>query len=287
MAKIKKSSIILNRKQLKKGSFMKLTTLAEHREYLHEIVRLKLWFLHSYLLRHPGETFREALRERVDIYRKTIFNPGLLNPTAEEIDFQAPGWQALETALEVCFRAAGNDVARFEHEGFELLRDAIDARAARDWIDVSFIDGYQCGSLRYEYGKLEKDTVDVHIANARRPGSMFEEPEYLGHCFLELMRAAEWKFGCRRFRVFSWLNSSSKWLTYFPAEFAADRGPAMTDIRWHYGFWGQFIDARGLFHHKNAEFFRANGIMPYATRESFCSFAAMRQHLRNRFQLMD
>lgn len=265
---------------------MELITLAEHRDYLHEIVRLKLWFLHTYLTSHPAEPFREALHERVDIYRKTIFNPGLLNPTAGEINYQSEGWQMLETELEACFRSAGNDAARFENEGFELVRDAVDGRAARDWVDVSFLDGYQCGSLRYEYGTLGEDTVDVHIANARRPGSMFEDPEYLPCCFMELMRVTEERFGCRRFRVFSWLNSVPKWLEYFPAEFTENREPANTDIRWHYGFWGQFIDARGLFNKWNAERFRATGTMPYSTRESFCSFTAMRQHLRNHFQVM-
>lgn len=264
-----------------------MTTLAEHREYLHDIVRLKLWFLHRFLTEHPGEPFRDALRNRVDIYRKTVFNPGLLNPTPEEINFESAGWRALEEALESCFRSAGNDAARFEAEGFALLRDAVDGRAFRDWIDVSFINGYQCGSLRYEYGALEKDTVDVHIANARRPGSMFEDPEYLPCCFVELMRVTEAKFNCRRFRVISWLNSMPKWLEYFPQSFRDSRGSANTDIQWHYGFWGQFIDARGLFNKRNAERFRATGTMPYSTRESFCSFTAMRQHLRNHFHLTE
>lgn len=264
---------------------MKLSTLAEHRDYLHEIVRLKLWFLHTWLTRHPEESFKEALRERVDIYRKTIFNPGLLNPTAEEIDYDSTGWQELERKLEASFAASGSDALRFECDGFEILREAVDGRAARDWMDVSFIDGYQCGSLRYEYGNLQADTVDVHIANARRPGSMFEDPEYIAYCFLELMRVTEEKYGCRRFRVFSWLNSSPLWLKYFPEEFIAGRGPEMTDIRWHYGFWGQFINARGLFNRRNAELFRATGNMPYAMREAYCSFAAMRQHLHDNFQI--
>lgn len=286
MAKEEKEQYNYRKDILERNDGMnQMTTLAEHREYLHDIVRLKLWFLHRFMTGHPDEPFRDALRDRVDIYRKTVFNPGLLNPTPEEIDFESAGWQALEEALESCFRSSGDDAARFEAEGFELLRDAVDGRAARDWIDVSFIAGYQCGSLQYEYGKLGKDTVEVHIANARRPGSMFEDPEYLACCFMELMRVTEAKFGCRRLRVYSWLNSMPKWLEYFPESFRDSREPADTDIRWHYGFWGQFITSRGLFNRRNAEMFRATGKMPFATRKSLCSFDAMRRHLNTAFSI--
>ena len=55
-------------------------TLEEHRQYLHDVVKLKLHFLHGWLQRHPEESFVDALRNRVDIYRKTDINPGGLNP---------------------------------------------------------------------------------------------------------------------------------------------------------------------------------------------------------------
>ena len=48
-----------------------LKTLSEHRQYLHQIVRLKLHFLHGWLRAHPEETFAYGLRNRVDIFRKT------------------------------------------------------------------------------------------------------------------------------------------------------------------------------------------------------------------------
>ena len=49
-------------------------------DYLHDVVKLKLHFLHGWLQRHPEESFVDALRNRVDIYRKTDINPGGLNP---------------------------------------------------------------------------------------------------------------------------------------------------------------------------------------------------------------
>ena len=50
----------------------KIKTIGEHREYMHGIVRLKLFFLHRWLKEHPEETFQNALRNRVDIYRKLM-----------------------------------------------------------------------------------------------------------------------------------------------------------------------------------------------------------------------
>ena len=43
----------------------------EHLSYLHDIVRLKLWFLWNWARVRPEEDFIEGLRHRVDLRRKT------------------------------------------------------------------------------------------------------------------------------------------------------------------------------------------------------------------------
>lgn len=253
-------------------------TYEEHRQYLHDIVRLKLWYLHTYLTRNPGADFREALRDRVDIYRKTDCNRYLLNPTPEQQEFDAAPWQKLENALLATFEKNRNNPDAFEHEGFAILKDSIERRAPRDYIDVSRIDGYQCGSLRYQLPPLGSTKLIFHIANAIQPQSFFADPEYLPMCFAELLRQGE-MLGYTEITCTSWLNSLPKWLNLFPEEYRASLGEPNRDIRWHYGFWGQFITARGTFNAQYAKQFRDTGEMPYYPRNGYCSIAAFRKHL--------
>ena len=44
-------------------------TIEEHRNYLYEVVKLKLFFLHRWMAEHPDEKFEFVLQNRVDIYR--------------------------------------------------------------------------------------------------------------------------------------------------------------------------------------------------------------------------
>ena len=44
-------------------------TLEEHRDYLYQIVRLKLFFLHNWLKGHPDET---ELKEAVEFFKGII-----------------------------------------------------------------------------------------------------------------------------------------------------------------------------------------------------------------------
>ncbi len=261
-----------------------MKTLAQHRDYLHGIVRLKLWYLARYLRANPHDDFRTALRYRVDIYRKTDCNRLGLVPPDAALDFEGP-WRELEDRLLALWRREPEDAERFEAEGFAVLRPAVDRRAPRDWIDVSRLNGFQCGSLRYdpqEPGCCRAE-LNLHIANALQPESMFDKPGYLCVCLAELMRQGEMKYGCTGLHCDSWLNALPKWLDYFPAEYRENLGPENRDVRWHYGFWGQFVTAGGLFHEKYAASFRHTGEMPCYPRYGRCSFAALKRHLQNRF----
>ena len=123
-------------------------TLAEHREYLHEIVRLQLFFLHGYCREHPEEAFRDVLESRVDIYRKTDANPGPADPA--ECFFDREPWLSMRKACEMLYRKHQDNREAFELEAFEVFRKSLDARCRRDWLDRSSLDGDQCGSLRHE-----------------------------------------------------------------------------------------------------------------------------------------
>lgn len=253
-------------------------TLEEHRAYLHEIVCLKLWFLWGWLREHPEEAFAHVLRERVDIYRKLDLNAEGLNPRT--LQWDDPSWLALEARAEQLYQAHRDDALAFEEEAFALFQPHLDARAPRDFADRSGIDGYTYGSIRFDPpGAQEPTRVSIHIANTIAPHSIFADPTYLPNCLLEVMARAEQAHGANALDTFTWLNSHPRWLALFTTEWQKHLSPPNQDILWHYGFWGQFINARGAFNARLAQQFRTTGCLPYPPRGSWCSFAALRRHL--------
>lgn len=255
-------------------------TIEEHREYLHQIVKLKLFFLHKWLEEHPDEDFRFVIRNRVDIYRKTDANPGPLNPA--ELFFDAPAWLDMEDAAYAIYQRLKKDRAAFEREAFEVFRASLDARCERDFTDRTSISRYQCGSLRHEL-QLAPDgkTVYFHIANAVAPHSIFDDPAYLPKCFMQLMDEVEEQLGATIIATDTWLNGNLKWLRLFPREWTSSHLSApFKDIQWHYGYWGQFISARRTFNTKYGEILRKTGEFPFYPRESWCTIESMRSHLK-------
>jgi hypothetical protein len=253
-------------------------TFDEHRAYLQQMVWLKLWFVWHWLRAHPEETFHMVLRERVDIYRKLDMNPGGLNPA--QIDWAEPRWAALEAEAERLYLIHRGDAnsLRFESLAFEVFRAEIDARARRDFADTAGLSPYTYGSIRFD-GPAEGATrVFMHIGNTVTPDSIFSDPAYLPNCLLETMTRAE-ALGATELETFTWLNSDPRWLALFPAEWQAHLGEPDPNILWHYGFWGQFVTARGTFHARRAQQLRETGQFPYLPRASWCSFATLREHL--------
>lgn len=257
-------------------------TLEEHRDYLYNIVKLMLFYVHFHLENHPEETFQYVIRERVDIYRKTDANPGPLTPG--ELFFDEKPWLDMENAAFEIYQKCRNDRAAFEKEAFEVFRQSIDDRCERDYYDCSPQDRYQCGSLRYDIPAEGCDTVTFHIGNAKAPDSIFTDPRYLPECFFKLLDVAENILKAKYIRTGSWLNGNKHWLKYFPQEWVDNQQPENTNVKWHYGFWGQFISARHTFNAKYGNILRETGKMPFYPRTCKCSIAAMRKHLENYLQ---
>lgn len=253
-------------------------TLDEHRDYLFDIVRLKLFFLFRWQKEHPEEAFADILRNRVDIFRKTELNPEGLNPQCTYFDL--PGWLELENRLKEIYDRAGDDEKFFEEQGFEAVRPQLEKRCERDFYDRSRLAGYQCGFLRHNL-QLNSDgeTLGFHIANDRQPDSFMTDRKYIRECFTRLLDAAENEFRAVNIGTFSWLNSVDKWLALFPQEWQDNLEEADTMVRWNYGFWGQFINARGCFNAGAAGYLRRTGRLLYYPRRSHCTIAAMRRHL--------
>lgn len=259
-------------------------TLEEHRRYLYDIVRLKLFFLHLYLTeKEPGADFSHTIRQRVDIYRKTDANPGPHTP--KELFFDAPAWKTMEDEAERIFKSynVNNDRARqhFEDDAFAVFKDSIDRRCERDFLDDSVVANYQCGSLKYDSELYHDGWFGFHITNAVRPHSFYDDPLYLPRCFRALLRVAEVKYRASAIFTNTWLNDSKRWQAQFPSAWMDNMTDRAADVNWTYCWWGQFISARGTLQKKSAEFLREHHDFRYKPRESHCPVDLMKEHIFN------
>jgi hypothetical protein len=256
-------------------------TYEEHRQYLHDIVKLQLWFVWWWQHHHPDASFQSILRDRVDIYRKTKINRGMMNPPKP--DFDAPEWLDLERHLSQLYLKHRSDARTYENAAFHIIQPTIDARSKRDYEERPYVLDYQCGSLKYDRPKEEHPKrVSFHIANALSPQSIFADENYLPQCFADLMNKSASEYGADALGTCTWLNSHAKWLDFFPPEWSGNMEPRNKNVQWHLGFWGQFITARGTFNTRLGRKLRETGEFPFWPRCSWCSFESLRKHLIRR-----
>ncbi|NQT60610.1 MAG: hypothetical protein HQ557_16675 [Bacteroidetes bacterium] len=256
----------------------------EHKKYLHEIVKLKLWFVWNWKQIHRDESVAVIFRDRVDIYRKTDINQGTINP--EITHFDDPRWVELEQKIVGLYEKhqSDTDASIFEREAFQIVKPSIDARAERDYEEPPYVLNFKCGSLDFDLPKAEKPNyVFMHIANAISPRSFFAEKKYLLDCFISLLDRSSLEYGADSIETETWLNSYPKWLEYFPEEWISNMGERDEDVMWHYGFWGQFITRRGLFDERLGRQLRETGRFPFLPRHSWCSIKAMREHILKKY----
>lgn len=256
----------------------------EQRDFFWKTARLMLWFAWLYLRSHPGETVREVLRKRVNLFRMTNFYD---EPSMREDnpDFETPGWRELEKAVEVLYKEHSHEdvAAEFERKAFEIFQPALENRSRHPPPATHDFSNFQAGCLRYHSVQENPGTIALHIGNPLRPRSIFDDPLYLPRCLLSVLEQSAAEFGANKLHCGSWLNSHPRWLALFPLEWQDNLSPPDNDIRWHLGFWGQFINSRGGFHEKNAAAFRSTERMPFAFRTSNCSFQSLRKHLMQQF----
>ena len=249
----------------------------ESLQILLDLTSLQLHFAWRWAREHPAETISEVLRNRVDLCRKTDPNPADYDSATR--DFSRPAWIALEHQL-TAIHAGVHSAEAFELQALACVRSTVEAFAQKTFGSTAKLAEYQCGSLKYDApDPATPREVSFHIGNAIAPASIFADPTYLQRCLLELMHQAESKYGADSLRTSTWLNSLPKWLELFPSEWHASLGPIQTDVGWHYGYWGQFISAKGTLNCKYAHQLRNTGTFPFYPRKGQCSFAALRRHL--------
>lgn len=270
---------MMNMKEQKGKSFI------EHKQYLHDIVRLQLWFLWNWKQTHKDESIASILQDRIDIYRKTDINDGALSP--EVLHFDDPRWVKIEQRVGQLYNKhqADSDAAQFEEEAFQSVIPTVDARARRDYEERPYVLDFKCGSLNFDPPTKEKPNyVQMHIANALSPGSFFDDKKYLLDCFISLMAKSSLEFGVEYVETETWLNSFPKWLEYFPEEWIRNMSKPDKDVMWHFGFWGQFINRRGVFDARLGRQLRETGCFPFLPRQSHCSISGLREHVLHKYK---
>jgi len=256
----------------------------EHKQYLYDIVKLKLWFIWTWKQNHSEEPVSHILRERVDIYRKTDINKELLQ--AVNLRFDDPEWKTIEQRITELYgkHQSDDDAAKFEEEAFQVVQPTIEVRALRDFEEPAYVLDFKCGSLTYEPPKPEApDCVQIHIANAIAPRSIFDDKKYLLDCFRSLLDGCTRDYNVDSFWTETWLNSYPKWLEYFPEEWTDNMSEPDKDVMWHFGFWGQFITSRGVFNHRLGNQLRETGVFPFSPRSSRCRVEVMREHIEKMY----
>ena len=254
----------------------------DHIEFINELSKLQLHFLWNWLKAHPDEKFEDALYNRIDLCRKTDPKPKHYD-VADMDDVTRPEWIRIKHELKSLYsEAENNDNADlFECKGFDIIKKTLAAFADASYGKHGKFDDYQCGSLKFDPPKDNAQTVYFHIGNAVAPKSIFTDKNYLVQCLLELMDKSESEYETNTLYSSTWLNSLPKWLKYFPSEWTENLGTENKDVGWHFGFWGQFISAKGTFNYKYARILRETGEMPFYPRISHCSFTALKNYLAN------
>jgi len=265
-----------------------IKTYDEHLHYIHEIVKLKLWYLWNWLHWHPDEDFSHALKERVDIRTKVDVSGDASNPQTGRRDDTR--WLSLVNQLADLYRKSWDkpDASAFEYEAHKLLRERINAISSKDYEAIPRLREDQYESLRYESPRKElfpgcpfpvPGSALLHIPVKLRQTSIFADRTYLAKCFVRIIECCDQE-GIDKLWTETWLNSYPKWLKYFPQEWMDNMGPEIKDTLWHLGYWGQFLNARGAFNGKHARIMRETGEFPYWLRQSWCHVERLREHIQ-------
>ena len=205
--------------------------------------------------RHPELSRGQCLRERS--FLRTLLRSD-----------QAPVF------VKACWLA---DSVREMDEMQILLPDVLDWMKAKyppSLDDPKFEPGR---TFRYEVNG--KHYCYLHIRNAKQPESFLKDPEYFKENLCYIMDRAERENACDTLYTATWLNSLPAFLQYFPEEWhrnLADTVPFGSAL----GHQGQFINRAGLLNEAAAARFLQTGVLPYARRETHCSFSAIRIHLK-------
>ena len=209
-------------------------TPAEHKAYIRSLTRISFFFAYQWHAKHPDETMGAVVRNRTPLFHHAL---GLLRNEGEEHG----EWQRLQEKVRTVAEKA-KDAAEFEEIMFAFVTPFAYSRADRFYpqsVGVALPKDWNVRSLKYDPPKdsLPATYCTFHIANALAPRSIFDDPEHLPLCFLELMDRSEAEFGYDMLYTSTWLNDHPKWLPLFPREWHDNLSPRSGDVSWTFGHW--------------------------------------------------
>ena len=246
--------------------------------YVRGFTRLSLWYLWR-LAKTGSEPFSDLVNKRVNIYRNTSFYDGKRHPSGDDV---GPEWTAVIDRLAALYSLHEYDAATdgFEEEGLNLLWPFLEARLKVADDGLSGERPYECWS--YDYSGSGR--LNIHIDNVYRPESPLSEmfTPFAASLIRMLEDSRTRQPDIRIVRCSSWMNSSPRFRSLFPACWAASE-VMNPDIGYTMGHWGQFMDRRGDFHAGNGRRFRATGALPYPASACESEIAGALRHLEIRF----
>ena len=218
---------------------------------------------------NPEKTFSEILKNH------TMLPWSLRNSTAECRDYPAAALAFLEEADSDLDKAA----EKFRPELEKIA--AANSSSAQVW-NPQFKPGM---SLRWQgpHPDLEPNICIVHMWNGIAPKSFLNEKRYLAENFMSILDESQKAHPFDTLRTFSWLNANSRFLSFFPQEWQDNAQEPHPGMYANMGFLGQFVTADGRLNKKTAQMYLDSGELPFKPRTCFCSYEAMREHLKKNF----
>ena len=219
--------------------------------------------------REPEKSFSEILKKH------TMLPWALRNSTDECSDFPAEALTFLEEADKNLEKAA----EKFRPE-LEKIAEA-NSSSAQVWNPL-FKPGM---SLRWQgpHPDLEPNICILHMWNGIAPKSFLNEKQYLAENFISILDESQAAHPFDTLQTFSWLNANPRFLAYFPQEWQDNSQEPHQGVYANMGFLGQFVSADGRLNKKTAQMYLDSGELPFKPRTCFCSYDAMRAHLKKYF----
>ena len=247
-------------------------------DYVTHVVPLMIWHVWRLARQkdHPVSPWG-SLDADVDIYRLTIFDKENINPAWNK-DFHDPNWNGLKQRMIGVFEkySCAPDTHTIEAACMEFLWPLMDPRIEHDSRPHRKGPQAPFGCWRYD---IRDEVVALHFRNAVKPESPFDDLPLLAADLLQLLKnAKETNPAITKVSCGTWLNNLPVFRSLFPSSWLstksceAERGSGL-------GVWGQYMDRRGAFHHKNAQNFRATGRHPYFCFFCYCGYTEAVEHL--------
>ena len=249
-------------------------TLEQHKTYLHESIKLSLWFIADWKNKNPKEDIIWIIHERTSLVNLTIFNPKSMFDVPS---FEGDKWPKMRLELRKLYEE-NNSPNSFEKKGYNLLKPYIDDRAERDLTEINGNDTfnqYQNNWLRYD-PKDKSEYLEIHMANTLYPDSFLADDEYFYKGLISCIKFAE-ENGYLGIRTTSWLNDLPSWQEKMPKEWNNSITNRSWDVEWHLGFWGQFLTANQCFNSKLGQIFRDSGKIPFPMSKAQAKISSFKQ----------